>query len=105
MVVTQPADFGPLPVVSDPLLRSYIRPHYENTVLAGLCFPKELEPMDIDSYDEDLDPQSRRRIEANLFKRIPSLEYSKYHHGYASIYTIMDDWHPVVGPEPDIEGY
>ena len=74
-------------------------------MLAGLGFPKELEPLDIDSYDEDLDPQSRQRIEANLFKRIPSLRDSKYHHGYASIYTITDDWHPVVGPEPDIEGY
>ena len=105
LVVTKPADFGPLPVVSDPPLRSYIRPHYDNTVLAGLGFPKELEPLDIDSYDEDLDPQSRQRIEANLFKRIPSLRDSKYHHGYASIYTITDDWHPVVGPEPDIEGY
>ncbi|WP_419859280.1 FAD-dependent oxidoreductase [Candidatus Palauibacter irciniicola] len=25
--------------------------------------------------------------------------------GYASLYTITDDWHPIVGPEPGLEGY
>jgi glycine/D-amino acid oxidase-like deaminating enzyme len=36
---------------------------------------------------------------------VPALEYAKYQHGWSSIYDITDDWHPLVGPEPELEGY
>lgn len=105
LVVRQPTDFGPLPVVSDLNSGFYFRPHAGDTVLAGLGYPKEIEPLDIDDYDHDLDPKTRQRIERKLFQRVPALQSAQYHHGYASIYTISDDWHPVVGAEPDLEGY
>ena len=73
--------------------------------MAGLGAPKEIEPLNIDSYDANLDARTRQRIEKALFKRIPALECVRYLHGYASMYTITDDWHPIVGPEPDVEGY
>lgn len=105
LIVTQPDDLGSLPVISDPPQRAYYKPHNDNTMLAGLGYPKEVEPLDIDSYNEDLDADQRGRIETCLFRRIPVLREMEYHHGYASIYTIMDDWHPIVGPEPHVEGY
>ena len=61
--------------------------------------------MDPDDCDPSLDRTTRDRIEGALFKRIPSLASARHLGGYASVYTITDDWHPIVGPEPAIEGY
>jgi sarcosine oxidase subunit beta len=100
-----PPDFGPLPVVSDTYLRFYFRPHDRDKILAGLGAPKEIEPVDIDRLDPNLDAKTRERIENALFKRVPALEHRHFLRGYASLYDITDDWHPIVGPEPEIQGY
>ena len=105
MVLRLPSDFGPFPVVSDPELRLYFRPQPGGTVLAGLGSPKETEPLDIEDYDTELDSRSRERIEAPLLQRVPALRGADFEHGWASIYTITDDWHPLVGPEPKLRGY
>ena len=105
LVLQLPADFGRFPVVTDPSLRIYFRPQGEDKVIAGLGFPKEVEPLDIEDHEDALDPRTRDRIERPLFQRIPALRDAKYVEGWASIYTITDDWHPLVGPEPDVEGY
>ena len=36
---------------------------------------------------------------------MPSLRDAPFVKGWASVYTITDDWHPLVGPEPDLQGY
>ena len=100
-----PEGFGPLPVVSDPGLRFYFRPQGGDRVLAGLGFPKEIEPLDIDDYDSELDPVSRERITEPLEQRVPALEGAQFEHGWASVYTITDDWHPLVGSVPGLQGY
>ena len=105
MILNTPADFGHIPVLSDTELRMYLRPNGSGEILAGLGWPKEIEPLDIDNYDPNLDRNSRTRIESVLFQRIPALRDANYVRGWASIYTITDDWHPIVGPEPDLEGY
>ncbi len=105
MILKTPADFGIIPVLSDSELRMYLRPNGRDEILAGLGWPKEIEPLDIDEYDPNLDEDSRARIEAVLFKRIPTLRMASYVRGWASIYTITDDWHPLVGAEPGLEGY
>ena len=105
LVLGLPSDFGAFPVISDPSLRLYFRPYDGNNLLAGLGYPKQVEPLDIDGYDQGLDPESRRRIMEPLLDRVPALRYADYVHGWASIYTITDDWHPLVGPEPGLQGY
>ena len=105
LVLKVPPDFGEFPVVSDPYLRSYFRPQGGDQVLAGLGFPKEIEPMDVDSYDEGLDAESRRRIMVPLLDRVPSLKDAEFLHGWASVYTITDDWHPLIGAVRGIDGY
>ena len=105
LVLALPSGFGPIPVVSDPAMRFYFRPQGSDSILAGLGFPKEIEPVDVDSYDEDLDPDSRRRIMEPLLERLPSLAEAEFVNGWASVYTITDDWHPLVGAEPGIDGY
>lgn len=105
LVIQKPAGLGPFPVISDPNLRIYLRPEGEDEVLAGLGSPKEVEPLDIDRYDPNLDPGTRKRIEEGIFERMPILRGAAYVRGWASVYTITDDWHPLVGPEPGLEGY
>jgi sarcosine oxidase subunit beta len=105
LVLRLPGEFGSFPVISDPGLRFYFRPQDDDKVVAGLGFPKEIEPLEIDNYDEELDPGSRGRIMEPLTNRVPSLRQAEFLHGWASVYTITDDWHPLVGPEPDLRGY
>lgn len=105
LVLRLPADFGPFPVISDPGSRIYFRPHEDNGLLAGRDYPKEIEPLDIDDYDALLDMNTRSNIEKGLFRRLPELRHAKFDHGWSSIYTITDDWHPLVGAEPGVEGY
>ncbi len=105
LVLALPSGFGPIPVVSDPAMRFYFRPQGSDSILAGLGFPKEIEPVDVDGYDEELDPESRQRIMEPLLERVPSLSQAEFVNGWASVYTITDDWHPLVGAEPGIDGY
>ena len=105
LVVEAPAGYGALPIVADPICHVYFRPHGERGVLAGLDYPKELEPLDIDGYDPALDAATRARIESGLTRRLPGLRGARPVKGWASIYTITDDWHPVVGAEPGLAGY
>ena len=105
LVMELPAGFGALPIVADPICHIYFRPHGDDGLLAGLDYPKELEPLDIDDYDAGLDEGTRHRIETGLFQRLPQLRDARLVKGWASIYTITDDWHPVVGAEPEVSGY
>ena len=105
LVLRLPSDFGLFPVISDPSFRSYFRPQDGDKVLAGLGFPKAIEPLDVENYDQQLDPRSRQRIMEQLLKRVPSLRYADFIHGWASVYTITDDWHPLLGPELEVPGY
>lgn len=105
LVLDRPEKVGDIPLISDPTSRTYMRSNGKNEILGGRGFPKELEPMDIDNYDPNLDPNTRQRIEQGLFRRIPALQQGRYVRGWASIYAITDDWHPVVGPEPGLDGY
>lgn len=105
MVIRLPSNFGHFPVVSDPGCRIYFRPHGEDRLLAGRDYPKEIEPIDIGDYDLKLDPGTQNRIERGLYRRIPALRDTEFFHGWSSIYTISDDWHPLVGREQGMEGY
>jgi len=100
-----PPGFGHFPIFADPECEIYFRPHRDNMLLAGLDYPKAIEPLDINNYDPELDADTRGRIEKGLFRRVPQLRDAQFERGWASIYTITDDWHPVVGAEPSLAGY
>ena len=105
LVLKLPKYFGTFPIIADPICRIYFRPHKDNMLLVGRDYPKEIEPLDIENYDTGLDNKTYSKIVDGLYKRIPTARYGKYDHGWSSIYTISDDWHPLVGPEKDFEGY
>lgn len=94
-----------LPWISDAQLRFYGRPAGPGQMLAGLGFPKEIEPLDINNYDEEIDDLTGNRIREKLEARLPVARDGTFDHGWASMYTISDDWHPLVGPEATVTGY
>ena len=105
IVVNVPVDTDALPWVSDAILRQYFRPAGPGKLLAGLGYPKEIEPLDIDNYDPEATAAFQERVQALLARRMPVAAGGKLDHGWASMYTITDDWHPLVGAEETVPGY
>ncbi len=104
LILRLPENFGTFPIVADPACHIYFRPQGDGSLLAGLDYPKPVEPLNIDDYDPNLDAATRGKIEDGLHRRAPALRDAEFERGWASIYTITDDWHPLVGSEPDVEG-
>jgi sarcosine oxidase subunit beta len=104
-VLDPPEAFKNNPVVSDAVLGSYCRSDSGGRLLAGVGYPKEEEPVDPDHYDERADQNFIDSVSAKLVKRFPSLSQAKFLHGWAGMYTITPDWHPIVGKAPGIDGY
>jgi sarcosine oxidase, subunit beta len=104
-VLEVPERFRKNPVVSDSILGAYSRSDVGGRLLAGVGYPKEEEPWDPDSFDERSDHDFAEKVAAKLLQRFPLLRDAKILHGWAGIYTITPDWHPILGKAPGIEGY
>ncbi len=113
VVFTLPHDIGPLPVVADAVHRIFFRPQGTDKILVGESYPKALEPCDPETYDDSADDKVIRRMVSRLVERVPAL---KQHIdvdnvrrnvvvAYSGVYSITDDWYPIVGGHPDCEGY
>ncbi|MBA2475894.1 MAG: FAD-binding oxidoreductase [Actinobacteria bacterium] len=101
-----PSGFGEVPVTSDAAQRFYFRPHGPGRLLVGEGWPKEVEPDDPETYDPGTDDEHVRRMLEKLFRRVPGLrDRVRYLTGYSGMYDITDDWYPIVGAEPALEGY
>jgi sarcosine oxidase subunit beta len=100
-----PSNHGSFPVSADPRNGSYFRPQTGGYSVAGLAFPKELEPCDPDRFDEQASRSEIELISSRLFRRMPQLTGSLPVAGWAGVYSITDDWHPIVGDMPGLRGY
>jgi sarcosine oxidase subunit beta len=104
-VFNAPQEFKDQPVVSDPILGVYSRSDVGGKLLAGAGYPKPEEPCDPDHVDERSDQDFAEELKKKLVQRFPSLSGAAVVHGWAGMYTITPDWHPIVGRAPGIEGY
>jgi len=100
-----PAAHGMFPVTADPHNGSYFRPQCGGFAIAGLTFPKELEPCDPDGYEEKARPSEVENISRKLIGRMPAVASGLPVAGWAGVYSITDDWHPIVGDMPGLAGY
>jgi sarcosine oxidase subunit beta len=104
---------GPLPVVADAAQRIFFRPQGRDQLLVGESYPKELEPCDPETYSDNADDEVVDRMVSRLVRRLPALasDLSKHgyggklDHSYSGVYSITDDWYPIVGNEPGLHGY
>ncbi len=85
------------PVVVDFIHSSYFRAETGQLTLAGLIDPAEAEAIvPPDDFPEQLDQTFILDIGERIVKRYPPMEQSAARGGYASLYAITPDWHPIV---------
>lgn len=91
------------PVVADFVEGVYWRDETGGLTLVGLIDPSEAEAIvDPDNYPGALDSDFVLTAGQKVINRYPALERSRSAGGYAALYAITPDWHPIID-EP-IEG-
>ncbi len=105
VVVELPPNFKPIPIVSDPGQSLYFRPHKDNLLLVGEGYPKEQEPCDPDTYNDRADEPNIERMLHRLRNRVPQMVAPQRAADYSGVYSITEDWYPIVGAEPSVQGY
>ena len=89
------------PVVGDFCNAIYFRSETGNITLVGLIDPAEENAMvNPDDYDERMDADFVLDAGERLVRRYPAMEESASTGGYASLYAITPDWHPIVDEVP-----
>jgi glycine/D-amino acid oxidase-like deaminating enzyme len=85
------------PVVADFIHATYFRSETGGLTLVGLIDPSEEKAVvDPDHYREYLDDEFILVAGERLVRRVPVMERSDSTGGYASLYAITPDWHPIV---------
>ncbi len=94
----RPAGYeAPHPVIGDFIYATYFRSETGGLTLSGLIDPSEAEAIvNPDNYNEDMDTGFILEIGERLLRRYPPMEQSQSTGGYASLYAITPDWHPIV---------
>lgn len=94
------------PVVGDFANASYFRSETGGITLAGLIDPAEAEAVvDPDNYNRKNEFEFVVDVGERLVKRYPLMEQSDNIGGYASLYAITPDWHPIVDEVPRDSGF
>lgn len=89
------------PVVADFIRATYFRAETGQLTLVGLVDPAEADAVvDPDNYNEQLDRDFVLDVGERLVGRYPPLERSQSAGGYAALYAITPDWHPIVDEAP-----
>ena len=95
----------PHPVVADFINATYFRPETGRLTLAGLIDPSEANAVvDPDNFREYIDDDFVLDVGERLVRRYPAMEYSDSTGGYASLYAITPDWHPIIDEFPKGSG-
>jgi sarcosine oxidase subunit beta len=94
------------PVCGDFIHASYFRSETGNLTMVGLIDPAEADAVvNPDDYQEKLDADFVLEAGERLVRRYPAMERSQSTGGYASLYAITPDWHPVIDEVPESSGF
>jgi sarcosine oxidase, subunit beta len=89
------ADAEPVPAHGDLDGGYYFRPEGEDLYLVGPVTPEpEVDP---DDFATDISSSEIERLARLVTRRVPRLERSEVHGGWASLYDVSPDWQPVIG--------
>ncbi len=100
------AERGAHPVVLDFAHASYFRPETGDLMLVGLIDPSEADDVvDPDRYPEHTDDAFDLDVGSRWIQRCPSMESAVRRRGYAGLYAITPDWHPVIDEVPAGSGH
>ncbi|MDP2957523.1 MAG: FAD-binding oxidoreductase [Longimicrobiales bacterium] len=106
-VYGRPAEHGgPHPVVLDFAHASYFRPETGDLMLVGLIDPSEADDVvDPDAYPEHTDRGFDEMVGERWVRRCPAMEAAQLRRGYAGLYEVTPDWHPVIDEVPSGSGH
>lgn len=94
------------PVIADFINETYFRSETGQLTLVGLIDPSEAEAIvDPDRFREGLDDDFVMEAGGGLVSRYPAMEQSQFTGGYASLYAITPDWHPIIDEVPAGSGF
>jgi sarcosine oxidase subunit beta len=102
----RPAEFDRLMVFAGFADEVYIRPETGQLMLVGSIEPEEAEEEvpDPDSFNERVDFDIVADFSERVARRYPLMEGGTGAGGWASLYDITPDWHPIIDALPGVEG-
>ena len=101
-----PAEPHTHPVVIDFIQAAYLRPETGGLTLAGLVDPAEADAIvDPDRFNENVDFDFVVDAGDRLVHRYPAMERSESAGGFASLYAVTPDWHPIIDETPAGSGF
>lgn len=101
-----PGEEAPHPVVADFIQATYFRSETGNLTLVGLIDPAEADAIvNPDSYPTGVDNEFILDTGERLIRRYPAMERSDSAGGYAALYDITPDWHPIIDEAPPGSGF
>ena len=100
-VFRRPAEHSAHPVVMDFINGIYLRPETGNISLVGSIDPAEAnDVVDPDDFPEHASTEFLLEMGEQFVRRYPPMDMSECLDGYASIYSITPDWHPIIDEVP-----
>jgi len=94
------------PVIADFINATYFRSETGGLTLVGLVDPEEANAVvEPDRYDEGVDTDFIIDTGERLITRFPAMERSDSAGGYAALYDITPDWHPIMDEAPSGSGF
>ncbi len=94
------------PVVVDFINATYFRAETGNLTMVGLIDPAEANAIvDPDHYNERVNSDFVMDAGELLIRRYPAMEASQPARGYAGLYAVTPDWHPIVDEVPAGSGF
>ncbi|MFQ5577216.1 MAG: NAD(P)/FAD-dependent oxidoreductase [Anaerolineae bacterium] len=101
-----PGHQAPHPTVGDFIYATYFRPETGNLTMTGLIDPSEADAVvNPDNFDETVDTAFVLEAGERLVRRYPAMEQSESAGGFASLYGITPDWHPIIDERPAGSGF
>lgn len=100
-LATRPPELLPThPIVGDIAQSFSFRP--ESPTLTMIGFGED--DVELDNYDEGIDPATAADNMARLARRMPLMADSYIRGGWSGLFTVTPDWHPILDQVPGIDG-
>lgn len=94
------------PFIGDFIQGFYLRPETGRLTLSGSLEADEAEnKADPDNYVETVDMDFNIAMADFTEHRVPAMSDAEIRKGWAGLYDVTPDWHPIIGPLPGVEGF
>ncbi|MFQ5742661.1 MAG: NAD(P)/FAD-dependent oxidoreductase [Acidobacteriota bacterium] len=92
-------------ILIDAAFGIYVRPESGTLMLVGSVETEEAEHRvdDPDEFNQAADFDTVAHYSEQLTRRYPAMSSGSYHNGYASLYDVSPDWHPILDELPGVD--